>query len=382
MGDRPPCILKSMKAVAVFPGQHAVRVIDHPEPELASPTQTKMRMLDVGVCGTDREIISFEYGTPPEGSDYLILGHESLAEVVEVGPQVSKVKAGDLVVITVRRPCHHPECVACREGRQDFCYTGDFTERGIKQQHGFMTEFVIEEELYLSGVPRELRDVGVLVEPLTIAEKSLEQLRLIQQRLPWTCPVGDGTPSDYCHRAVVLGAGPVGLLGAMALRVAGFDVTVYSRSRTHDENNPIVSAIGAKYLAAETHTVDDLANAVGAIDVVYEAVGASNVAFDVIKHLGPNGIFIFTGVPGRHGAIKVDTDFIMKDVVLRNQVILGTVNAPTHCFKSAIRDLGTFVQKWPDAVRSLITARFPIEQALRPLANDAGGIKNVITVGK
>ncbi len=371
-----------MKAVAVFPGQHAVRVIDHPEPQLASPTQAKMRMLDVGVCGTDREIISFEYGTPPEGSDYLILGHESLAEVVEVGPQVSKVKAGDLVVITVRRPCHHPECVACRAGRQDFCYTGDFTERGIKQQHGFMTEFVIEEELYLNAVPRELREVGVLVEPLTIAEKSLEQLRLIQQRLPWTCPVNDGKPSDYCHRAVVLGAGPVGLLGAMALRIAGFDVTVYSRSRTRDENNPIVSAIGAKYIAAETHSVDDLANAVGSIDVVYEAVGASSVAFDVIKHLGPNGIFIFTGVPGRHGSIEVDADYIMKDVVLRNQVILGTVNAPPHCFKSAVRDLGTFVQKWPEAVRSLITARFPIEQALQPLANDAGGIKNVITVGK
>ena len=105
-----------------------------------------MRVLDVGVCGTDREIISFEYGTPPDGFDYLIIGHESLGEVVEAGSKVSKVKPGDLVVITVRRPCPHPECVACRAGRQDFCYTGDFTERGIKQHHGYMTEFVVEEE--------------------------------------------------------------------------------------------------------------------------------------------------------------------------------------------------------------------------------------------
>jgi threonine dehydrogenase-like Zn-dependent dehydrogenase len=369
-----------MKAVAVFPGKHEVHVIDHPEPQLASPTQAKMRMLDVGVCGTDREIISFEYGTPPDGFDYLILGHESLAEVVETGPQVSKVKPGDLVVMTVRRPCPHPNCIACREGRQDFCYTGDFTERGIKQQHGFMTEFVIEEECYLNAVPRELRDVGVLVEPLTIAEKSLEQLWLIQQRLPWACPVEPGKPSEHCHRAVVLGAGPVGLLGAMALSIAGFDVTVYSRSRTHDENNPIVSAIGARYISAETHSVEDLAKAVGAIDVVYEAVGASGVAFDVIQHLGPNGVFIFTGVPGRKGPMQVDTDYIMKDVVLKNQVILGSVNAPPHSFQAAIRDLGTFVQKWPDAVRSLITARYPIEQALQPLSNDAGGIKNVVAV--
>ena len=370
-----------MKAVAVFPGKHEVRVIDHPEPQLASPTQAKIKMLDVGVCGTDREIISFEYGTPPDGFDYLILGHESLGQVVEAGPKVSKVKLGDLVVITVRRPCPHPECVACRDGRQDFCYTGDFTERGIKQQHGFMTEFVIEEESYINPVPRELRDVGVLVEPLTIAEKSLEQLWLIQQRLPWACPVEPGKPREHCHRAVVLGAGPVGLLGAMALRIAGFDVTVYSRSPTHDENNAIVSAIGARYIAAETHSVGELATAVGNIDVVYEAVGASGVAFDVIQHLGPNGVFIFTGVPGRKGPLEIDTDYIMKDVVLKNQVILGSVNAPPHSFQAAIRDLGTFTQKWPDAVRSLITARFPIEQALKPLSNDAGGIKNVVTVG-
>lgn len=369
-----------MKAVAVFPGKHLVEVIDHAEPQLASPTQAKVKMLDVGVCGTDREIISFEYGTPPDGFEYLILGHESLGEVVETGPQVSKVKPGDLVVMTVRRPCHHPDCVACRDGRQDFCYTGDFTERGIKQQHGYMTEFITEEEQYMNPVARELRDVGVLVEPLTIAEKSLEQLWLIQQRLPWACPVEPGKLREHCHRAVVLGAGPVGLLGAMALRIAGFEVTVYSRSRTHDEKNSIVDAIGARYIAAETHTVDDLAKTVGNIDVVYEAVGASGVAFDVIKHLGPNGVFIFTGVPGRHGPMQVDTDYIMKDVVLRNQVILGSVNAPPQSFQAAIRDLGTFVQKWPDAVRSLITARFPIEDALKPLSNDAGGIKNVISI--
>ncbi len=218
------------------------------------------------------------------------------------------------------------------------------------------------------------------MEPLTIAEKSLEQLWLIQQRLPWACPVDPGKLREHCHRAVVLGAGPVGLLGAMALRIAGFEVTVYSRSRTHEENNTIVNAIGARYVAAETHSVDQLAQTVGNIDVVYEAVGASGVAFDVIQHLGPNGVFIFTGVPGRHGPMQVDTDYIMKDVVLRNQVILGSVNAPPHSFRAAIGDLGTFVEKWPDAVRSLITARFPIEDALKPLSNDAGGIKNVISI--
>jgi threonine dehydrogenase-like Zn-dependent dehydrogenase len=359
-----------MQAVAVFPAKREVHIIDHPEPVINSPTQAKMRVLDVGVCGTDREIVSFQYGIPPDGFEYLVIGHESLSEVVEIGPQVSKVKKGDLVVMTVRRPCGHASCIACREGRQDYCYSGDYTERGIKQQHGYMTEFVVEEECYLSVVPPELREVAVLVEPLTIAEKSLEQLWCIQQRLPW----------GHTHRAVVLGAGPVGLLGAMALRIAGCEVTVYSRSHSHSDKNEIVSSIGAQYIAAETNSVEEMAKIAGPIDVVYEAVGASSVAFDVIQHLGPNGVFIFTGVPGRKGPIEVDTDYIMKDVVLNNQVILGSVNAPPHCFVSAIRDLGVAMERWPTAVRALITARFPIGQALQPLSGDAGGIKNVVAV--
>jgi len=369
-----------MKAVAVFPSQRKVRVIDHPEPKLTSTTQAKMRILDVGVCGTDREIVSFQYGTPPEGSDYLIIGHESLSEVVEAGSQVSTVKPGDLVVMTVRRPCPHPNCVACRQGRQDFCYTGDFTERGIKQNHGYMTEFVVEEERYLNPVPHELRDIAVLVEPLTIAEKSLEELWMVQRRLPWDCPDGSGKSPARCRKAVVLGAGPVGILGALAMKVEGFEVSIYSRSPNHEEKNPILDAVDIPYIAAETHSTEEMAKIAGPIDVVYEATGASGVAFDVLKHLGPNAVFVFTGVPGRKAPIPVDTDQIMRSMVLNNQLVLGSVNAPPQAFQSAIRHLGVFKQRWPAAISSVITGRFPIEQALDALQNQPGSIKNVIAV--
>jgi glucose 1-dehydrogenase len=359
-----------MRAVAVYPTQRQVRIVDHPEPTIASPSQARMRVLEVGVCGTDRDIVAFEYGTPPDGFDYLIIGHESLSEVVATGSQVSKVKCGDLVVMSVRRPCPHPDCVACREGRQDFCYTGDFTERGIKQQHGYMTEFVVEEERYLNPVPRQLRDVAVLVEPLTIAEKSLEQLWTVQQRLPW----------NRKHRAVVLGAGPVGILGAMALKVEGFDVTVYSRSPDHEEKNSLLGAIGIPYIAAETHSTEDMATMAGPIDVVYEATGASSLAFDALKHLGPNAVFVFTGVPGHKGPIQVDTDEIMRNMVLNNQLVLGSVNASPQAFESAIRHLGVFAQRWPVALRSVITGRFPLERALDALASQPGGVKNVVAI--
>ncbi|MGH9943939.1 MAG: alcohol dehydrogenase catalytic domain-containing protein, partial [Pyrinomonadaceae bacterium] len=165
-----------MKAVAVFPASREIKLVEHEEPRLASPTEVKLRVLEVGVCGTDKEISTFEYGTPPADSPYLVIGHESLSEVVETGPAVSRLKPGDLVVASVRRPCPHAHCVACRTGRQDFCFTGDFSERGIKERHGYMTEFFADDEQYLNVVPGPLREVGVLVEPLTIAEKALAQV--------------------------------------------------------------------------------------------------------------------------------------------------------------------------------------------------------------
>ncbi len=180
----------------------------------------------------------------------------------------------------------------------------------------------------------------------------------------------------------MLGAGPVGLLGAMALTVAGFNVTVYSRTQSHEDKDDIVAAIGAKFIPAETHTVEQMAKEVGRIDLVYEAVGASGLAFEVIKQLSPNAVFIFTGVPGRKGPIEVDTDFIMRDMVLNNQLIYGTVNAPPASFAAAIRDMGTFLERWPGAVAKIITGRFPIENALEPLTGKTGGIKNIITIGQ
>src|SRR5437763_12003345 len=137
-----------MKAVAVFPKSRELTLIDQEEPRLTRATQVKLRMLEVGICGTDKEIYGFAYGTPPEGSDYLILGHESLGEAVQVGAGVDGITVGDLVVAMVRRPCPHPECRACRSGHPDFCSTGDFTERGIKGQHGFMTEYVVDDAMY------------------------------------------------------------------------------------------------------------------------------------------------------------------------------------------------------------------------------------------
>jgi len=369
-----------MKAVAVTPGKKSVGIIDQPEPRISSPTDVKLRMIEAGVCGTDKEICAFEYGTPPNGSDQLVIGHESLGEVVEIGPKVTRVKIGDLVVPMVRRPCPHDYCIACRSSRQDFCFTGDFKERGIIELHGFMAQYIVDDQIYMNPVPKELLEAAVLVEPLTIAEKALIQVWDVQQRLPWGCPAQPGKAQDHCHRAVVLGAGPVGLLGAMALVNSDFDTTVYAREPVPNPKADVLKLIGAKYLSAETHSLEALAQEVGNVDLVYEATGASRLAFDMIRHLGTNGIFIFTGVPGRKGPVEVDTDLMMRNLVLKNQVVFGTVNADRDAFENSIRDVGTFTKRWPEAVKSLITGRYPMEAYSDLLLGRSGGIKNVITL--
>ena len=369
-----------MRAVTVEPGREQIGLADIPEPELTAPTDVKLRTLEVGVCGTDREIAAFQYGSPPPGDERLVLGHEGLAEVVEVGSEVTRIAVGDLAVPMVRRPCVLEECRPCRAGRQDFCSTGAYTERGIKLAHGFMTELLVDDERYLHRVSHELRDSAVLVEPLTIAEKALEQVWEVQRRLPWVDP-GAEEPGRGLS-AVVLGAGPVAQLGAMALRRRGFATWVYSRSPAPNEKAAVAEAIGATYISSEQVSPAELAERVGNIDLVYEGSGASKLAFEVLGVLGINGLLAFTGVPGHGPLAEVDTDTLMRSMVLGNQVALGTVNAGFDSYEAAISDLEHFSRRWPDAVRALISARHPMEDHRDLLLGHPGGIKHVIAVSE
>ncbi len=369
-----------MRAVVVIPGKREVRLIDQPIPEITAATSVKVRCLETGICGTDREICTFVYGAPPDGHDHLVLGHESLGEVVEVGADVTRFRPGDLVVPSVRRPCAHASCAACRNEKQDFCYTGDFTERGIKMTHGFLTEYYVDDQKYLTPVPAALRDVAVLVEPLTIAEKALAQVWQTQRRLPWISADLPLNRRGQGKRAVVLGAGPVGLLGAMVLVSSGFETFVYSRSPAPNIKAAVAQAIGAKYISSVQVPVDDLAAEIGNIDLVYEAIGVSHLSYEVLRVLGLNGIFVFTGIPAPGPARPVEADAIMRNIVLKNQAVVGTVNADRPAFEAAISDLGLFRTRWPDALRAMITGRHPIDRYRDLLLGKPAGIKNVITL--
>jgi threonine dehydrogenase-like Zn-dependent dehydrogenase len=274
-------------------------VVEVPVPALGPPPAVRIRILDVGVCGTDGEICRFDYGgSPPAGEDHLIVGHEALGQVMETASGAPGLGPGDLVVPMVRRPCPLPQCPACRSGHPDFCVTGAYTERGIAGAHGFLTEQVVEGDRYLVRLEPGLRDVGVLTEPLTIAEKGLRQFLEVRRRLPWLAGVADDDLTVDRH-ALVLGAGPVGLLGCMLLRLHRFAVTVYSRGRRPNPRAGLVESLGATYLSSEEIPPAGASALAGGIDLVYEAAGASRLAFEMLEHLGANGVFVFTGVPGR-----------------------------------------------------------------------------------
>jgi threonine dehydrogenase-like Zn-dependent dehydrogenase len=358
-----------MKALAVFPRDRAVRVVDQrpPDTDLA-PTKLLLETIEVGICGTDREIAAFEYGAPPDGDDNLVLGHEAIAKVVDIGSSVHTLRSGAFVVPTVRRPCEDPSCAACRAGRPDFCTTGGFRERGIKGAHGFMAELVVEEETNLVPLPTVLAEVGVLVEPLTIAAKAAAQIAAIQDRLPW---------DRVSRRGLVLGAGAVGLLGAMMLVANRYETFVYSREPSDGDRAKLVRSFGAGYASALEVDVGALRNQLGPMDVVFEATGVSPLAFAAAAALAPNGIFVFTGVPSRGPPRSFDTDRMMHDLVLQNQVFLGTVNAGRGTYEAAISELEQFLILFPDSVRAILARHRSIDEAPR-LLREGDGIKDVV----
>ena len=361
-----------MQALAVFPSKKKVDLLDIPEPELKCETEVLLELCEVGLCGTDREIASFEYGVPPSGADHLILGHESLAEVVEVGNEVRSLKQGDLVVAMVRRPCQHAECKACRAGRPDFCVTGDYTERGIKGIDGFLTDYVVDDETYLVRVPRALADVAVLIEPLTVVTKAADQACAIFDRLPY---------DPGSQRGLVLGAGPIGLLGAMVLVADGFETVVYSRDSDESKQAELVRSIGAQYVSSAAQPIDALAKNSGKFDVVLEAVGFAPLMTAATQMLRPNGVLALTGVPHEAGTSELNVGRALRNLVLRNEVVFGTVNAGRKDHLSAIQHLEQFMVLFPESIRRLITHRVPLNEVPQMLTRKRG-IKEVVQMNR
>lgn len=348
-----------MKAIVVTPGEAGTgRVEDVPSPVRADD-EVLVRVHEVGVCGTDLEILHGLYGKAPEGEAYLVLGHENIGEVVEAPPGCD-FAPGDLVVCIVRRPDPVP-CPQCAVGEFDMCSNGRFTERGISGRHGFMSERYVERPEYLVRVEPHLAAVGVLMEPLTVVEKGVAQAELIQRRLAWT-------PKE----AVVTGAGPIGLLATMLLRSRGYDVWTLDLVERDSVRASIVEACGAEYVKADEESLLQLAERIPAIDLLVEATAVPNLVFDAIDAIGPNGVVCLTGVSASGRSLEVPADRLNLEMVLDNKVVFGTVNANHGHYLAAARDLAAFEERWPGLTARMVTRRVGVEDYAEALVPRPG----------
>ncbi|NKZ00049.1 glucose 1-dehydrogenase [Nocardiopsis alborubida] len=346
-----------MRALTVVPSQAGSVRVGEVEAPVPGPGELLVDGIALGICGTDREIAGGEYGEAPPGHERLVLGHESLGRVREA-PEDSGFSAGDLVVGVVRRPDPVP-CGACAHGEFDMCRNGRFTERGIKQIHGYGSQQWTVEADYAVRLDPSLERVGVLMEPTTVVAKAWEQIDRIGGRA-WFEP----------RRLLVTGAGPIGLLAAMIGVQRGLDVHVLDRVE-HGVKPELVAALGATY---HTGGVAEVA-AAGEPDVVIEATGASGVILDAMTHNAAYGIVCLTGISSGGRTIDVDAGAINRRLVLENDVLLGSVNANLRHYETAAKALARADRSWLERV---ITRRLPLERAHEAFEPGGDHVKTVI----
>jgi threonine dehydrogenase-like Zn-dependent dehydrogenase len=347
-----------MKAIAIVPGTAGTRIVDRPEPAITSPDEVKVKVKRVGICGTDREEVSGGRADAPDGQKELVIGHEMFSQVVEVGTSVTRVKVGDFAVFTVRRGCG--QCAPCLMGRADMCQTGDYKERGIRGLDGYQTEFVVDKEQYIVSVPAELEAVGVLMEPLSIVEKGIEEaLRLQAVRSPEAAI----TPAWIVgRRCLVAGLGPVGLLACMVLRLRGADVYGLDVVDCTSARPKWLNVIAGHYVDERQVPADEVEKKIGPMDLVVDASGFAALEFNLLDALAPNGVYVITGIPGGDHPLQIQGAELVRQLVLDNQVMLGSVNAARGHFQMGADDLFQAHLRWGAHIGALITNRYSYSQ--------------------
>lgn len=352
--------------LAVYPGTpHSLHMTAIELPPVG-PRDVLVRVLQAGVCGTDREIIEGHFGSSPAGSHELVIGHEVLGVVEQIGIGVGSLKPGDLVTATAGRGCG---CTACNAGESDFCSTLTYLERGIIGLHGYFTERFVESVDHLIVVPQPLAAIGVLVEPLSVPEKVWRIANGVQSRIR----------SWQLRTAVVYGAGPIGLLTTLVLRARGLDVYTFDLKPAPNDNAAIVQRAGAIYVCTAGKPVSDLKRELPHVDVIVECAGSSAPLSDAMTLLGNNGVLVLLSVTGGNTERAIPADKLYLEWVLGNKVMVGCVNSSVADFRAAVDDLHRFEQLWPGLTASLITRRLHGLEAAVGLPHAArGAVKAVI----
>ncbi len=366
-----------MKAIAIRPGTpDSVHLRDVPRPTLGQVPGgrgARVRIIRAGLCGTDADLAAGAYGVAPEGDDYLVLGHESLGRVEEVGPTVDDAFVGQSVVVTIRRPGGSAHD---RIDRPDLSTDPVFIETGISRAHGFMAEEVVADARYLVPVPDELEDVAILTEPLSCITKSLRQADQVQGRLELWEP----------RRALVTGASTIGLLATLALRLRGLEVTTYARRPAPYRNSTLIERVGAHYASAADGDLPALVERDGPFDIVFEGSGAPALIESAVAALAPNGVLaLFSVTPGSR-PLTVDMARLNQALVLYNRVIVGSAAASWDDYAQAVATIGQAETRGDSRgwLAELITDRiegFDVDAIARHLAGAGDHIKTTVEIG-
>ena len=359
-------VAPDVSAIAIYPKQphsaHLTRIPLAPP----GPDEVLVKTVLAGICGTDREIVEAKLGAAPDGEQELVIGHETLAIVEETGSRVTQFKPGDLVTATVRRPCG---CPPCQAGQVDFCEWHQYSERGIERIHGYMAERWVEHERYLIAVPAELGDLGVLIEPMTIAEKALRQALSIQQRIAEWRP----------RQALVYGSGPIGLLSTLLCRVHDIPVMVLGRKPVDCPAARIIQAAGGEYRSITGTTPFDAVRDLPPINFIIECTGQSEPLFIAMQLLANNGVLAALSVTSDGGSLTIPADAINLSFMLGNKVLVGCVNAHRDDFLAAADDLVKIERRWPGLAGQIITHRYRAEDSVERIGKpETGTLKAVL----
>jgi glucose 1-dehydrogenase len=344
-----------MKALTVVPRQAGTAELrEGPEPE-PSEGPLLVEALAVGVDGTDQEIVDGAYGWAPPGKKRLVLGHESLGRVVEA-PDGGGFAPGDLVVGIVRHPDPVP-CINCAVGEWDMCRNGRYTEHGIKERDGFIRERYRLEPAMTVKVDPGLGRLAALTEPTSVVAKAWDHVERIGARARWEP-----------KRALVTGAGPIGLLAALIGIQKGLEVHVLDRV-TEGPKPELVRDLGAAY-----HS--DLDETEGRFDAVIECTGVGQLVFHAVEHLAGGGVMCLTGIASSDRQIPLDASALNKDMVLNNSVVFGSVNANKRHFEQAHRALAAADGEW---LERMVTRWVPLERWREALERRPHDVKTAIT---
>ena len=364
-----------MKAIAVHPGKkNSVHLASLPRPrvdEVPDGRGVLVKTLKVGVDATDREINEAQYGNAPPGFDFLVLGHEFFGKVEEIGPNVRHVKPGDFVTCTVRRP---GTSIYDDIGASDMTKDETYFERGINLLHGFLTEYIVDDAEFIVRMPVGLKHLHVLAEPISCAAKAVQQAYEAQRRMRVWEP----------ERAFVLGAGQIGLLTTLILRLRGLEVHTIARAKAPHLKSTIVEGVGATYVSTAVTPLKELVKQVGKPDLIVDATGHSGIAFEAMEVLAHNGVIVWTSITGGKRITEVPSDQININWVLGNKLLVGSVNANRRHFEAGIADLALGEVTYPGVIGRILTT--PVEglenyrEMMRLLCDDNAALKVFVNV--